>query len=274
MDYYQLLSVTRESTADDIQQAFFRLAKQFHPDRLGPEFADLRNVGARVFARLTQAQQTLSDRALRAEYDTQLTRGNVTVDDEQQRIQIVIQAATSFQKAEVLLKKHMLAAAELEATRALEGDPEQADYLALLAWIKANKPDSETQLPQILDQLNQAIQMEPENERIRCYRAQVLSRLGRQREALADFRFVVTKNPHHIDAQREIRIWEMRRRGQETAPGGGRSGTRTSSPPPSPSNHPSDSRHPARNSATPAPGQRPPQNVTPRTGVLSKLFKR
>ena len=272
MNFYELLGINRDATNEQVQAAFFRLAKQFHPDKLSAELADMKETSARLFSRLTEAQQTLSDQTKRVNYDRQLTHKLTSEDDEQQRIQVVVQAATSFQKAEVLFKKRMLAAAELEAKRAHESDPEQADYLALLAWIQASKPNSELQLPQVLDQLNQALRVEPESEKTHFYRAQVLSRLGRQREALADYRFVVSKNPHHIDALREIRIWEMRRKGQQSAPPSGPIGARNSSPAPGPSRRPSDPRNPVRTSTTPTP--RRPQSLTPKAGVFSKLFKR
>jgi hypothetical protein len=56
-----------------------------------------------------------------------------------------------------------------------------------------------------------AVAMSPENDKIRFYRAQILSRLGRKQEALVDYKFVVTKNPRNIDAQRELRLSEMRK---------------------------------------------------------------
>jgi curved DNA-binding protein CbpA len=271
MDFYQLLGVERDATKDQILAAFFQLAKQYHPDKLGAELADIRDASGRFFSRLTEAQQTLSDQTMRVQYDRQLANGSSAIDSEQEQILVVVHAATSFQKAEVLFKKRMLAAAELEAKRAHESDPSQADYLALLAWIQANKPDSEQQLPQILDRLNQALRMSPESEKIHFYRGQVLARLGRQREALADYRVVVSKNPHHIEAQREIRLWEMRRKGQESAPA---AGARRSSPAPGTSRRPSDPQHPARTSRTPSPTHPRTQSVTPKAGVLSRFFKR
>jgi curved DNA-binding protein CbpA len=274
LDYYQLLGIDRDANSEQVQAAFFRLAKQLHPDKLGAELSDLHEIGARIFSHLTDAQQTLTDSHRRADYDRQLTLGPSAGDDEQERIQVVVHAATSFQKAEVLFKKRMFAAAEIEAKHAHENDPEQSDYLALLAWIRANKPNSEAQLPQILDKLNLAVKMGPESEKNRFYRAQVLSRLGRHREALADYRFVVSKNPHHIDALRELRIWEMRRKGQESTPPVRGSALRSSSPPPAGSRRPSDPRHPARTSTTPTPNNHKSQNPTPKGGVLSKFFKR
>ena len=212
-DYYELLGVPRDATAEQIQTAFFEAAKRFHPDKLGAELADLRVSSARLFARMSEARQTLTEPRLRQLSDAKLGHGVAHVDEEeeQKRIHEIINAATSFQKAEVLLKKRMLAAAEKEARRAHESDPGQADYLALLAWINANKPESPGLLPESLAQLNMAVAMSPENDKIRFYRAQVLSRLGRTKEALTDYKFVVTKNPRNIDAQRELRLSDMRK---------------------------------------------------------------
>jgi curved DNA-binding protein CbpA len=272
LDYYQLLGISRDATTSRVQIAFLQLAKQFHPDRLGSELADMRDMSARIFSRLTDAQQMLSDPRRRAEYDRQLTRGTDELDEEQAHIQQIIQAATSFQKAEVLFKKRMLPAAEIEAMRAHENDPEQADYIALLAWIHASQPNSDPQLPQILDKLNEAVRMSPEREKIRFYRGQVLSRLGRHREALSDYRFVVSKNPYHIDSLREIRLWEMRRKGQQSSPPTAR--TRSVSPGPGGSRRTSDPQHPARTSSAPAPSKGKSQPPVTKGGMLSKFFKR
>ena len=218
-DYYELLGVPRGATAAEIQTAFFEAAKRFHPDKLGAELADLRASSARLFARMSEARQTLTDPESRQQYDAKLGHGvtHDDEDDEQKRIHEIINAATCFQKAEVLLKKRMLAEAEKEALRAHESDPEQADYIALLAWINASKTESNALLPESLAQLNMAVSMSPENDKIRFYRAQILSRLGKKQEALADYKFVVTKNPRNIDAQRELRLSEMRK-SQQSSP--------------------------------------------------------
>ena len=245
-DYYELLGVRRDATAEQIQTAFFEAAKRFHPDKLGAELADLRVSSARLFARMSEARQTLTEPRLRQLYDVKLGHGVAHLDDEdeQKRIHEIINAATSFQKAEVLLKKRMLAAAEKEARLAHESDPGQADYLALLAWINANKPESPGLLPESLAQLNMAVAMSPENDKIRFYRAQVLSRMGKTKEALTDYKFVVTKNPRNIDAQRELRLSEMRK-SQITPP-------------------------------NPTPESAPQQSSAPQSkgGVFSKFFKR
>lgn len=64
-DYYKLLEIPATASPDDIQQAYRRLAKKYHPDlnqsRL--EWATAR------FQALNEAYDTLSDAALRRRYD-------------------------------------------------------------------------------------------------------------------------------------------------------------------------------------------------------------
>jgi molecular chaperone DnaJ len=62
-DYYEVLSVTRTASDDDIKKAYRRLALQFHPDRnQAPEAIER-------FKEATEAYQVLSDAEKRTAYD-------------------------------------------------------------------------------------------------------------------------------------------------------------------------------------------------------------
>jgi len=213
MTYYEMLGVEPEAPAAAIQSAFFALAKRWHPDRLAPELADLRDTCARVFARLSEAHQILSNDAQRKEYD-ELTRAQGAAPEEQEQVQRVLRATTAYQRAQVLLRKNNFAGAEQEARKACEDDPEQADYAALLAWIRAQTAQSDgVALKPLIDQLNAAVKKEPNNERALYYRGQLLKRIGQMSAAARDFRAVVELNPRHVDAARELRLYQMRRQG-------------------------------------------------------------
>lgn len=60
-DYYQILGVGREASADDIKQAFRKLAHQHHPDKAGGD--------SQRFKEINEAYQVLSDPAKRQQYD-------------------------------------------------------------------------------------------------------------------------------------------------------------------------------------------------------------
>ncbi|HEX2874633.1 MAG TPA: DnaJ domain-containing protein [Polyangiaceae bacterium] len=254
--HYQVLGVPTDAVASVIQNAFFGLAKRWHPDRLRPEVADLKDQATRVFARISEASQVLSDPAQRQAYDQSLATGDTP--DEAEQVHKVLKATTAFQKAEVLLKRGNLALAEREAQIAFENDPSQADHVALHVWIQAQKPGAD--LVDLAVQLEKAAKSEPNNLRVRWYRGQLLKRQGRMREALQDFRFIVERDPRHTDAHREVRLYAMRR------------GNKPSDPPgftPSPGSGPDS--HGGRKSSPPAKATTPPSN---KPSLLNKLFKK
>ena len=256
--YYDVLGVGRDAAPDAIQGAFLQLAKRWHPDRLGPDYADMRDYATRVFARISEASQVLGDPERRKQYDELLSQGGGAA-DEQEEVQRVVRAVAHFQRAQVLMKRNNLLAAEQEARQALEDDPSQADHVALVAWFDSQKAGAD--LEEIVVRLTNAVNMEPENLRVRWYRGQLLKRLGHEKRALDDFRFIAERDARHVDAQRELRLFEMRKgKSGKTLPPEQR---RTVSPPPS--------NPPGRPSRTPTPPASPPPQ---KPGFLGKFFKR
>ena len=220
--HYEALGVPADAPVAAIAAAYFQLAKRWHPDRLSPEHADLRDVVVRIFARLGDAHQVLSDADRRREYDASLGVDAESAEEKEQ-VQRLLRASTNFQKAQVLLKRNNLAGAEEAARLALADAPDEADHYALVAWLAAMKPDAD--LPRQLKEVDRAVKAEPANLRVRWYRGQLLKRVGKERQALEDFRMIVEKDPRHVDAQREIRLYDLSR-GQKKvssdAPPGGR----------------------------------------------------
>ena len=171
-NHYQVLGVSPDSPTAVIQNAFFGLAKKWHPDRLRSEVADLKDQATRVFARVSEASQVLSDAEARRSYDQTLATGDT--DDEAEQVQKVLKATNAFQKAEVLLKRGNLALAEKEALVAFQNDPTQADHVALHAWIQAQKPGAD--MTGLMVELDKATKVDPNNLRVRWYRGQLLKR--------------------------------------------------------------------------------------------------
>ena len=248
--HYDVLGVPPDASTTVIQGAFFALAKKWHPDRLRAELLDLKDQATRVFSRISEASQTLSDPETRKIYDQSLASGESP--DDAAQVQRVLRATNAFQKAEVLLKRGALALAEKEAQVAYENDPSQADHVALHVWIQSQKPGAD--LTSLAVQLEKAAKSEPNNLRVRWYRGQLLKRLGRTREALLDFKFIVERDPRHTDAHREVRLYAMRRGNRTTSDPPGTSPSQPAGP---------DSRHGGRKQSPPA-----------KPGLLNKLFKK
>jgi Tfp pilus assembly protein PilF len=169
----------------------------------------------------------------------------------------VIEGASSFQKAEICLKRNDLAQAEMLCRKAYESDKKQPDYLALLAWLESMKPENQTPKATLerVAMLDRAVQLNENCERAYFYRGMLHKKLSNASQATRDFRKAVDLNPRNVDAAREVRLFEMRK-GRSSAP-----------PPESPgSGAPKSMRSPSmRNSSPPEPKG---------GGLLGKLFKK
>jgi curved DNA-binding protein CbpA len=221
-DYFQMLGLARDVPPEQIRNAYFALAKQWHPDRVPPELAEVKPLVAKVFARISDAFQNLNDATKRKDYLARIQAGGGTPEDDE-KIARVVDAAMEFQKAEILLKKNDLAGAEQLATACVRADPEQPEYLALLVWIQAQRRGdppgmregmTSTHFDDLIKLLDGVLAKEPSYERAIYYRGVLLKRSGRVDKALRDFKRAVELNPKNIDAVREVRLNDMRKRSQ------------------------------------------------------------
>ncbi len=209
--FFEILGVPRDASIDDAKNAYFQLAKRWHPDRLPADLVDLKDDVARVFALMAEAYQTLTDREKREQYLQTLDHGGGTPQD-QAEVARVMEASAAFQKAEFFVNKQQLAEAEPFAAKALELEPQDPDHVALWCWIQANKPERRDagRYDDLLAKLEQALADSPRNDRARFYRGMMLKFAGRMGDAIRDFREIAERNPRHVDAVREVRLYTMR----------------------------------------------------------------
>jgi tetratricopeptide (TPR) repeat protein len=133
---------------------------------------------------------------------------------------VLARARECFEAAREHVQRQQLDAAEKLARSACEQDTGNAEYLALHAWLRAQLGElaQPEQASQIVAALDRAVLKDRESVAIRFYRGQVLNRLGREDEAVRDFRFVLRRDPGNVDAARELRLHEMRKRDPQKKP--------------------------------------------------------
>jgi tetratricopeptide (TPR) repeat protein len=171
----------------------------------------------------------------------------------QESVAKVLDAARDFQKAEICFKRNDLTQAEALCRKAQEADATQPDYLAMLAWLVAMKPESQSaeKTLECIKMLDRAAALSNRCEKAYFWRAMLYKRLGKHDLAGKDFKRVFEMNPRNIDAAREVRLQQMR------------GGVRNSSPPP----QRKDSRPPSKPAAKADETQKG-------GGLFGRLFKK
>lgn len=224
-NYFQMLGLSPDCSAADVRKAFIALVKTWHPDRLPAVLSDVREQCSRVFSHLSEAHDTLTDAVQRERYMKLMSEGGATPLD-QARIADVVEAATNFQKAEVMLRRGDIDEAEALAKLAVEAEPKEADYIALAGWIAAQRvPAGEFGgLDQVVLRLSEAIALNDRCEKAYFYRGLVQKRLGQMSRAYLDFKRAAELNPRNLDALREVRLYDMRARKSLPPRDGPRSG--------------------------------------------------
>src|SRR5690606_36057223 len=106
-------------------------------------------------------------------------------------------------------------------------DPDQPEYLTLLAWVEAENKGPPAGLAEgqrsdhyrdQIRRLDEVIEREPSYERAIFYRGMLLKQSGHIDRSIRDFRQAAKLNPRNIDAKREVRLFDMRK--QRTPSGG------------------------------------------------------
>ncbi|MCS6800199.1 MAG: DnaJ domain-containing protein, partial [Myxococcota bacterium] len=209
-DYFTMLGVTRDASAQTVGATYLELARSWHPDTLPAALAALRPWMERIFHHLTRARDTLVDENRRREYLRTLQDGGGTPEADRLANRL-LQAALEFQKVEVLLRRRAWdeALALLDGIRAVA--PDEAEYLAAEAWARFQKaPTDEAVARRALDLLDAALKRSPKLAVAHHRRGCVLERLGREAEAIEAFRRAAELDPHDLDAARRVRLAEMR----------------------------------------------------------------
>ncbi|MDB4941143.1 MAG: DnaJ-class molecular chaperone CbpA [Labilithrix sp.] len=206
-DFFEVLGIAEGASVEAARAAYFRLAKLWHPDRLPADLEPFRGEVAKVFAQMTRASATLTDgdsyKSYLATRDRDAGKKNIA---QKPRGEAIRDIETSIGKRE-------FSVAEQNARHLVDADRDDADAMALAAWALVQAGEAtEDVLRATLPQLDKAVHTDTYCERAHFYRGIIHKRLGNGAAAFRDFTRVTQINPRHVDAQREIRIMEMRAR--------------------------------------------------------------
>ncbi len=215
--HYELLGVANNLNDADLRQAvtisFRNLAKKWHVDR----FHDLEDGEERqqildIFQAINNANQILSDSKRRATYDADLNGANTD-------ISAIINAESSFRRGQAMLEQGSFRGAHAQFTSAHNLNPTDIEYSAhylyteylMIAKNDEGKPLERSRAMEIyksLDEINKSL---TDKDWILVFLGTVALGLDREKEAENLFRNSLLVNPRNHQAQRQLRIIEMRK---------------------------------------------------------------
>ncbi|NOU31727.1 MAG: DnaJ domain-containing protein [Polyangiaceae bacterium] len=209
LDHFALLGVTHGASMDEVRAQFFRMSRQFHPDKQPRDLADLEEKCTRITARLIDAYRVLSDVKVRASYIAERASLAPPASRKNESPKELAQLALR-----VMLRSFTEAMEIIDRAKGADTgeDPEVA---TIHAWVVAQDParqDPEALKESVLvfDRLTREC---TDNADAYYYRAQLHKRLGQATHALKDLKTAAEYDADHTDASRELRLFRMRTEG-------------------------------------------------------------
>ena len=167
VNYYEILGISYEASAEQIRTAFRRLAMERHPDRFSGE---ARNVAEQEFQALTEAYNVLCDPDQRARYDKSLGSRIQDVAANPKEL-----ARALLARAVTVMKSGDTEKAELLFSQAVAHDPGSAKAQHLFGLFLARQPG---RLEEALRNLDQAVRLDPLNVRALLDASRLFARAG------------------------------------------------------------------------------------------------
>jgi curved DNA-binding protein CbpA len=215
---FEVLEIPLTATKDEVKQAYFVAAKRYHPDRLvSMGLEALRPDVEKIFRRVSEAYGTLFDDARRNEYKT--TLGKPKEDDAAAHAKAMkmLEADMALRRGEVLLKKNDFLGSIAEFESAVNLDPQNGEHLAYLTWARVCA--GQTTYADAKGLLNQAVKLSP-----RCAQAYYYLGVCMKQEKDVDRAYGMFKKAHELnsrllDAEREMRLINMRKEKEKSSGG-------------------------------------------------------
>ena len=209
-DYYAALGLKPSATLQEIKTAYRVLARRLHPD------ANAAPGAAERFRQVQEAYEILSDPTQRQQYLASLKGKGKGEGGQDNEVSQILTAEVQFQKGEALLKKKEYARALEQFRWALDLNPDEGEYRAMHGWatylVDPDDPDARSQAR---EDLEKAVALAPRSVTGYYYLGELLKACGELDPAEKMFRRVTELSPGHVEAARELRLFQMRRERQK-----------------------------------------------------------
>jgi curved DNA-binding protein CbpA len=206
--HYEILGIKRNAEVAEVKQAYFSLAKIFHPDTL----ADLKGhpIAVRAFVTINESYDTLSSDGKRRAYDRTLRAHEILQKQEVQ--EKILRRQRKLSRAKNLVNSSDFAQSLKLLKEFLETNPDDKEALTYQAWAQFNldvKNDPEAR-NFAENKLRDLSKKHPDYDQLFFFLGRIAMSFGDYSKADAYYRTAQGLNPGSVDINREIRLLEQR----------------------------------------------------------------
>jgi hypothetical protein len=212
LSHFALLGISETAPLAEVGAAYLKNVRMFHPDRLPAlGLGHLTEKAARIVAQLNDAQATLADPKRRTEYLAARSRPaqGAIIDSGQS----IMAAERSFQMGEVMLRKGDFTKAVDAFAEAMRANPLEPIYKAYWAWARWDNPGphKDRLVRETLKTIEETMKDRPKFPQGLYWIGMLHKHLGDLTAAANAFRAATGQDKNLLDAERELRVIELRR---------------------------------------------------------------
>lgn len=211
--YFEVLGVAENANDPTVKKAYFKLAKEFHPDKLyNHTDRTVKKYADKAFAIVNKAYEQLKNDEGRKLYMQKLKEKAEGLDLDKEA-ETLLKAEVEFQKGLVFLRKRDFANAAAQFNQTIELNPRESDHYAYAGWcdFQLHYPANEAGWKAGIVKVDKAIEMNAKSHDALFFLGNIRKLLGEMDKAEQLFQRVLKLRPHHVEAQRELRLIEQRR---------------------------------------------------------------
>ncbi|MCL4233267.1 MAG: DnaJ domain-containing protein, partial [Deltaproteobacteria bacterium] len=220
--HYEILGIENNAADPQVREAYTRMVKSFHPDKLQDRFnAEVLEKANAVIKRATDAYRTIYDAKRRREYDKQLAEG---IGPKKERsVAMILAAENEFSMGLAAMKQAAWDAAKRHFHKAVELFPEEAEYHACLGWSIYNLGDlaRADRIAQAKTMLEKAIALNARSDKAYFFMGMLLKDNDQFDKAAIMFAQAYRYNKNNNDAKIQLKALQAlraRRPGGASAP--------------------------------------------------------
>ncbi|MBI3753229.1 MAG: DnaJ domain-containing protein [Deltaproteobacteria bacterium] len=210
LNYFEILGIGWDAGNGSIKKAYFKLAKEYHPDRYHNNAQEVKTAASDIFTLINTAYTTLSNEKTRRAYEESLKSG--VKQDVTQDAANIMNAELQFQKGKVALSRKDYKSARESFEWTVRLNPDEGEYKTYMGWTIFNlSPKDAAEVKKAKELIQDGIAANPKQDKAYYFLGVIHRVEGRLEEAESCFNKAVEKNPNIPEALSELRLIQMRK---------------------------------------------------------------